>query len=197
MAKFSLVPEDVPPVHTRYRTIRTKLPVPESLAIFAALEDSESPSMRGQPPIVWHRAEGFQVWDRWGNKWIDWTSGVIVANAGHGRKEIRAALREIVDRSLLLSYCFVHEQRAELAKLLQSLTTDPEYYRVFLLSTGSEGCENAIKLARTWGLAQHGPRKRMIISFENAFHGRTLGAQLAGGMQAQKKWIVGEGSTFA
>jgi len=197
MAKFSLIPEDVPPVRTRYRTIRTRLPVPESLSIFAALDDSESPSMMGQPPIVWHRAEGFQVWDRWGNKWIDWTSGVIVANAGHGRKEIRAALREIVDRSLLLSYCFVHEQRAELTKLLQSLTPDPEYYRVFLLSTGSEGCENAIKLARTWGLAQHGPRKRMIISFDNAFHGRTLGAQLAGGMQAQKKWIVGEGSTFA
>jgi 4-aminobutyrate aminotransferase / (S)-3-amino-2-methylpropionate transaminase / 5-aminovalerate transaminase len=197
MAKYSLVPEATPVIETRYRSICTKLPVPESLPIFRMLEESESPSMMGQPPIVWHRAEGFQVFDRWGNRWIDWSSGVIIANAGHGREEIREALREVIDRSLLLSYCFVHEQRAELCQELAAISPDPAEYRVFLLSTGSEACENTIKLARTWGLNRHGPRKRMIIGFENAFHGRTLGAQLAGGMQAQKKWIVGEGSTFA
>jgi len=196
MARYDLTPVAVTPVSTRYRTIQTKLPVPESLPIFRALEESESPSMMGQPPIVWHRAEGFQVWDRWGNKWIDWSSGVIIANAGHGRPEIAAALREVVDRSLLTSYCFVHEQRAELTKLLASFAPDPANYRVFLLSTGSEAVENAIKLARTWALDKHGPHKRIIVSFENAFHGRTLGAQLAGGMQQQKRWIVGEGSTF-
>jgi 4-aminobutyrate aminotransferase / (S)-3-amino-2-methylpropionate transaminase / 5-aminovalerate transaminase len=197
MAKYSLVPEAAPPVETRYRRICTPLPVPESLPIFRSLEESESPSMMGQPPIVWHRADGFQVFDRWGNCWVDWSSGVIIANAGHGRAEIREALREVIDRSLLLSYCFVHEQRAELCRELAAVSPDPAEYRVFLLSTGSEACENTIKLARTWGLNRHGPRKRMIIGFENAFHGRTLGAQLAGGMQGQKKWIVGEGSTFA
>ncbi len=196
MAKYELVPVEVPRVRTRYRVIRTPLPVPESLAIFRALEGSESQSMMGQPPIVWDRAEGFQVRDRWGNRWIDWSSGVVIANAGHGRREIRKALREVVDRSLLTSYCFVHEQRAELTQLLVSLSPDPASYRVFLLSTGSEAVENAIKLARTWALEKHGPRKRMIVSFENSFHGRTLGAQLAGGMQKQKKWIVGEGATF-
>jgi 4-aminobutyrate aminotransferase-like enzyme len=196
MAKYSLIPVEVPRVSTRYRVIRTKLPVPQSLPIFQALAASESPSMMGQPPVVWHRAKGFQVWDRWGNKWIDWSSGVIITNAGHGRKEIRRALREVVDRSLLTSYCFVHEQRAELTRLLVSLSPDPASYRVFLLSTGSEAVENALKLARTWALEKHGPKKRMIVSFENAFHGRTMGAQLAGGMQKQKKWIVGEGSTF-
>ena len=196
MATYSLEPVDVPRVRTRYRTIRTRLPVPESLPIFRALEKSESPTMMGQPPVVWHRAEGFQVQDRWGNRWIDWSSGVIISNAGHGRKEIRRALREIVDRGLLMSYCFVHEQRAELTQLLASLSPDPPNYQVFLLSTGSEAVENAIKLARTWALDTHGPEKRVILSFENAFHGRTLGAQLAGGMQKQKRWIVGEGSTF-
>jgi 4-aminobutyrate aminotransferase/(S)-3-amino-2-methylpropionate transaminase len=197
MAKYSLVPEATPAIETRYRRICTKLPVPESLPIFRTLEESESPSMMGQPPIVWHRAEGFQVFDRWGNCWIDWSSGVIIANAGHGREEIREALREVIDRSLLLSYCFVHEQRAELCHELAAISPDPAGYRVFLLSTGSEACENTIKLARTWGLNRHGPRKRMIIGFDNDFHGRTLGAQLAGGMQGQKRWIVGEGATFA
>ena len=196
MGKYSLVPVEVPRVKTRFRTITTKLPVPESLPIFRSLEESESITMMGQPPVVWHRAEGFQIWDRWGNRWLDWTSGVVVSNAGHGRKEIRRALREVVDHGLLMSYCFVHEQRAELTKLLCSLSPDPVGYRVFLLSTGSEAVENAIKLARTWALDKYGPRKRVIVSFENAFHGRTLGAQLAGGMQHQKKWIQGEGSTF-
>jgi 4-aminobutyrate aminotransferase / (S)-3-amino-2-methylpropionate transaminase / 5-aminovalerate transaminase len=196
LAKYSLEPVDVPHVRTRFRTIRTRLPVPESLPIFRTLMESESVTMMGQPPVVWHRAEGFQVWDRWGNKWLDWSSGVVVSNAGHGRKEVRRALREIVDRGLLMSYCFVHEQRAELTRLLASLSPDPANYRVFLLSTGSEAVENTIKLARTWALAKHGPKKRIIVSFENAFHGRTLGAQLAGGMQSQKKWIVGEGATF-
>jgi 4-aminobutyrate aminotransferase/(S)-3-amino-2-methylpropionate transaminase len=80
--------------------------------------------------------------------------------------------------------------------MLRRLAPEPERYHVFLLSTGSEATENCIKLARTYALEKHGPEKRYIVSFRNAFHGRTLGAQLAGGMEKQKTWIVGEGSTF-
>ncbi|MEE9306899.1 MAG: aspartate aminotransferase family protein, partial [Spirochaetia bacterium] len=71
-AKYDLNPVEVPPVKTKYRRIRTKLPVPESLPVFQALQGSEPQSMIGQPPVVWDRAEGFQVMDRWGNVWIDW-----------------------------------------------------------------------------------------------------------------------------
>jgi 4-aminobutyrate aminotransferase-like enzyme len=67
---------------------------------------------------------------------------------------------------------------------------------VFLLTTGSEAIENAIKLAKTYALQKHGEKKRFIVSFNNAFHGRTLGAQLAGGVPGLKRWIVGEGATF-
>jgi len=170
--------------------------VPESIPIFERLQASEPQSMMGQPPIVWDRAEGFQVMDRWGNTWIDWSSGVLITNAGHGRKEIRKALAAAVNKPLLTAYVFVHEKRAELADMLRRVSPEPERYRVFLLSTGSEATENCIKLARTYALEKHGPEKRYIVSFRNAFHGRTLGAQLAGGMEKQKKWIVGEGSTF-
>ncbi|HTP59203.1 MAG TPA: aspartate aminotransferase family protein, partial [Spirochaetia bacterium] len=62
-------------------------------------------------------------------------------------------------------------------------------YKVFLLTTGSEATENCIKLARTWGLERNGPEKRVLVSFENAFHGRTMGAQLAGGNASQKTWL--------
>lgn len=196
MAKYNLTPVKVPQVKTKYRCIRTKLPVPESIPIFERLQASEPQSMMGQPPIVWDRAEGFQVMDRWGNKWIDWSSGVLITNAGHGRKEIRKAVTAAVNKPLLSAYVFVHEKRAELVDMLRRLAPEPERYHVFLLSTGSEATENCIKLARTYALEKHGPEKRYIVSFRNAFHGRTLGAQLAGGMEKQKTWIVGEGSTF-
>ncbi len=196
MAKYNLEPLEMKKVKTKYRRIRTRLPVPESLPIFETLMASEAESMLGQPPIIWERAEGFQVWDRWGNKWIDWSSGVLIMNAGHGRKEIRSALKEVIDKPLLSTYVFVHEKRAELTKALQALAPEPVNYRVFLLSTGSEAIENSIKLARTYALEKHGTGKKYIVSFNNAFHGRTLGAQLAGGMEKQKRWIVGEGQTF-
>ncbi|UCF96028.1 MAG: aspartate aminotransferase family protein [Spirochaetaceae bacterium] len=195
-AKYDLKPVDVPPVKTKYRRIRTRIPVPESLPIFQALQDSEPQSMMGQPPVVWDWAEGFKVGDRWGNVWIDWSSGVLITNAGHGRKEIRRALEAALKKPLLSTYVFVHEQRAELTRQLQAVSPDPPNYQVFLLTTGSEAIENAIKLAKTYALEKHGEKKRIIVSFQNAFHGRTLGAQLAGGIPGLKKWIVEEGRTF-
>lgn len=196
MAKYNLQPVDVPKVSTRYRRIRTKLPVPESLSIFQTLAQTEPVSMMGQPPIVWNKAKGFQVYDYWGNIWLDWSSGVLITNVGHGRKEIIKAIKELLNRQLLSTYVFVHEKRAELTKMLQEISPDPSQYLVFLLSTGSEATENCIKLAKTWALKNHGPQKKYLVSFNNAFHGRTLGAQLAGGSSRQKAWIVDEGKTF-
>jgi len=196
MAKYSLIPVDVPKISTKYRKIKTKLPVPESLPIFQTLTDSEPVSMMGQPPIVWDRAEGFQIYDKWGNKWIDWSSGVLITNAGHGRKEIVKGLQDIINKKLLATYVFVHEKRAELTKMLQDISPDPNNYQVFLLSTGSEAVENCIKLAITYAIEKFGRHKKYIVSFKNSFHGRTLGSQLAGGMEKLKTWIIDEGKTF-
>jgi 4-aminobutyrate aminotransferase/(S)-3-amino-2-methylpropionate transaminase len=196
MAKYNLIPVDVPKVSTRYRKIKTKLPVPASLKIFRNLAESEPVSMMGQPPIVWDKAEGFQVFDKWGNKWIDWSSGVLITNAGHGRKEIIKALKRLLDRKLLATYVFIHEKRAELTKMLQRISPDPSNYLVFLLSTGSEATENCIKLAKTYAIEKYGLQKKYFVSFNNAFHGRTLGAQLAGGNPRLKTWILDEGKTF-
>ena len=196
MAKYNLTPVDVPKVGTKYRTISTKLPVPESLSIFESLSESEPISMMGQPPIIWDKATGFQVFDKWGNKWLDWSSGVLIANAGHGREEIINGLNEVIKNHLLATYVFVHEKRVELTKMLQAISPDPKNYSVFILSTGSEATENCIKLAKTYAFEKHGPQKKYFVSFKNAFHGRTLGAQLAGGMDKLKTWIVDEGKTF-
>jgi 4-aminobutyrate aminotransferase-like enzyme len=196
MAIYDLTSVEVPKIETKYRSIKTALPVPESLPIFATLQQLEPRSMMGQPPVVWDKAEDFTVSDRWGNRWIDWSSGVLIANAGHGRKEIRDALREVIDRGLLASYVFVHEKRARLAEMLLALSPDPHNYRVFLMSTGSEATENCIKLAKTYALSKHGAHKKYFVTFEYAFHGRTMGAQLAGGSEKAKAWMVDRDRTF-
>ncbi len=194
--KYSMEPVAVPRVETAHRRIVTPLPVPESLPVLEKLAQFEPRSMQGQPPVVWHRAEGFAVEDRWGNRWIDWSSGVLMANVGHGHPKVVEAVRSMAERPLLAAYVFPHVARAELAQRLVELT--PEGLdKAFIVSTGSEAVECAIKLARTFGVRGAGPGKHVIVSFRNAFHGRTLGAQLAGSMPWLKDWIVGMDSGFA
>jgi 4-aminobutyrate aminotransferase/diaminobutyrate-pyruvate transaminase/4-aminobutyrate aminotransferase/(S)-3-amino-2-methylpropionate transaminase len=187
--EYSLIPKKVPRVETPFRRIVTDLPVPQSLPILERLHACEPIAMRGQPPIVWHRAEGFQVYDAWGNRWIDWSSGVLIANAGHGRQEIVDAIIAQASAHLLTSYCFPTEIRARLVEKLVSILPDP-LKKVFLLTTGSEAVETAIKLCRTHGMKSGGRTKNVIVSFDQAFHGRTLGAQQAGGIPPLKDWIV-------
>ena len=144
--------------------------------------------MQGQPPVIIDRAEGWHVHDRWGNMWLDWSSGVLISNIGNSAPVIIDALKEMLYRPLLSTYVFAHEKRAELAELLVGIAPSPDY-KVFLLSTGSEATENCIKLAKTYGRQKHGAERRYFVSFQNAFHGRTMGAQLAGGNANQKKWM--------
>jgi 4-aminobutyrate aminotransferase-like enzyme len=186
---FDIQPKDVKSVETPYRRIATKIPAPETLEVLQALQRYEPISMTGQPPIVWDRAEGVQVYDRAGNKWLDWSSGVVVANAGHGASEVREAIRGQIEKGLLHNYCFPSAERAALVKVLVDLTP-PTLNKAFLLTTGSEATECAMKLARTHGQRIGGREKVAIVSFTGAFHGRTLGAQMIGGLPALKEWIV-------
>lgn len=196
MAEYDLTPQTVPLVETAYRTIRTQIPVPESLPVFEEMRRSEPRSMAGQPPVLWEKAEGSIVSDPYGNRWIDWSSGVLITNVGHGHPRICDAVRELVDRPLLATYVFPHRDRAEFSRMLREISPDPERFHAFLVSTGSEATENCIKLAKSYALEKHGPDKRVFVSFENAFHGRTMGSQLAGGMEAQKKWLIDTDRNF-
>ena len=186
---YSLEPKEIPHINTKYRRIVTKIPVPESLPILERLQTYEPRSMTGQPPIVWDRAEGLQVYDKFGNMWLDWSSGVLVTNAGHGRREVRDAIIRQAEHGLLHNYCFPSEVRSLLAEKLVNLAP-ANIDKVFLLTTGAEATENALKLARTYAHQRNGKEKNIIISFEDAFHGRTLGAQMMGGMPGLKTWIT-------
>lgn len=186
---YDLTPRPVPRVETALRRIVTQLPVPESIPILEQLHQYEPVAMQGQPPIVWQRAEDTSVYDHWGNRWIDWSSGVLITNAGHGRRAIVDAIIAQAESGLLTNYCFPHELRARYVKQLADLLPEP-LKKVFLLTTGSETVECAIKLSRTHGVQKAGRNKVVIVSFEKAFHGRTLGSQQAGGIPSLKDWIV-------
>ena len=66
-------------IETKYRRIISQIPHPESLHLIEELAEIEPLSMSGFSPVVWDRAEGFQVWDAYGNMWIDFTSAVEAA----------------------------------------------------------------------------------------------------------------------
>lgn len=185
---FPLEPQSTQPVHTANRRVVTALPAPESVALLQRMGAAEPRSMGGQPPVLWDRAEGVHVFDAWGNQWLDFSSGVLVTSAGHGRREVGEAIAAVAGRSLHHAYCFPTALRLELEEMIASFAP-PALGKVFLLTTGAEATECCIKLARTQGLRVGGPQKRVLVSFEHAFHGRTMGAQLAGGIPGLKSWL--------
>lgn len=187
--QYDLTPRTVPTVRTKQRRIVTRIPVPESLPVLRKLRKVEPRSMSGQPPIIWDRAKGCTIQDAWGNRWLDFSSGVLVTNVGHGHPQIVRAVTAQARKPLLHNYCFPSQLRADLAgELVRAAPKGID--KCFLLTTGSEAVECALKLARTWGRTRGGDRKIGIVGFEQAFHGRTLGSQMAGGVPKLKDWIV-------
>lgn len=134
---YPLEPAEVRPVNTKYRKICTKIPVPESIPVLEKLRQWEPRSMSGQPLVIWHKAKGVNVFDAYGNMWLDFSSGVLVTNAGHGNPKICRAIKEMVSRPLLHNYCFPSEIRANLVEKIAQLSPEP-LKKVFLLTTGAE-----------------------------------------------------------
>ena len=185
--KFNLEPVAVPPVDTVYRRIVTKMPAPGSLEIFSVLDEYESQSMHGQLPVVWDRAEDFQVFDPYGNCWIDFTSTIFVTNTGHANAAIVNALQKQLDKKLLHTYTFASIVRAQFLKKLIE-TTPKQFEKAFLLSSGTEATECAVKLMRMHGQTINAS-KIAIISFQGSMHGRTMGAEMLRGETKTSAWI--------
>lgn len=186
--EFPLVPEKVATVKTANRCIATEIPAPQSIAPLQKLRQLEPRSMGGQPPIIWHHGKGASISDPYGNTWIDFSAGVLVTASGHGRPEIVKAIQDMAGQGLYHAYGFPTEIRLQLVEEMTKVLPSP-LKRIFLLTTGSEATECCIKLAKTKGMQVGGAAKTTIVSFTNGFHGRTLGAQLAGGSPALKGWI--------
>ena len=147
---YSLESKEVPQVETSHRRIVTAQPPPGAVEVLQRLNAIEPPAMSCQPPVLWDRADQHRVGqydpveDRFGNRWIDWSSCVLVANAGHGNPVVQERVRDVLERPLLASFVFAHEGRAELCERLAAVSPSG-LDQVFLLTTGSEAVECAIK----------------------------------------------------
>ena len=184
---FSLQPQDVPKIKTDHRLIQTALPAPGTAEVLERLERVESRSMHGQIPLVWDKANDFSVFDIAGNKWIDFTSTIFVANVGHSNPRVTAAINKTLDKPLYSCYAYANPLRASYLERLIAFAGEP-FQKAFLLSAGTEATEAALKLMRMHG-QQIGKQKRGIICIENNWHGRTLGAQMMSSNISQRSWI--------
>ena len=109
-------------VASPFRRIVTELPVPESIAILDEINRLE-PRLRAQMPTVWDRAEGAQVYDGYGNVWLDWTSGILTANAGHSAPQVVAAVVEQAKHGVLHSYRFPRGSKLNISARSAALQT--------------------------------------------------------------------------
>ncbi|WP_229571088.1 [LysW]-aminoadipate semialdehyde/glutamate semialdehyde transaminase [Saccharolobus caldissimus] len=109
------------------------------------------------------------VWDNQGNKYLDLHAGHGVAFLGHNNKTIIEYLKKQMEEIITLTPAFDTPIREEMLKELD--TIKPENLdNVFLLNSGSEAIELAIKISRKI------TKRKKIIAFKNSFHGRTMGA---------------------
>jgi len=122
------------------------------------------------------RAEGVYIWDVHGKRYIDGSSGAMVANIGHGNPRVLQAMRAQMDKATFAYRLhFENEPAEELAREVAALM--PEGLdRVFFVSGGSEAVESCLKLARNWALATGQAQRYKIISRFPSYHGSTLGA---------------------
>jgi 4-aminobutyrate aminotransferase/(S)-3-amino-2-methylpropionate transaminase len=185
--EFSHKPIEVKKIVTKFRTIKTLLPVPESIPLLEKMYSLESQAMHGQYPMIWNRAEDFQIFDKWGNTWIDFTSTIFVANAGHSNKRIVRALKNLLEKPIMHTYTYASHERINYLDYLIT-STPKQFEKAFLLSAGTEATEVALKLMRLNG-QKKGKRRGGVICFNGAYHGRTMGAQLMTGNQKAKEWI--------
>lgn len=185
---FSTEPVDVKQLETKFRTIKTAIPCPGTAGFIKEMEQFESRSMQGQLPLVWEHAEGFQILDKAGNKFIDFTSTIFVTNTGHANEHIIERIRQILDQKLLHSYAYMNQPRLDYLKKLVQMTS-PAFEKAFLMSAGTEATEAAIKLMRLHGQEVNKKRKPGIIALKGNWHGRTMGAQLLSSNESQKRWI--------
>lgn len=130
-----------------------------------------------RPPLVFVAGRGSWIVDQRGKRYLDFVQGWAVNALGHCPPEIAQALARQSQRLVNPSPAYFNAPAVELAGKLARFSG---LERVFLASSGAEANEGAIKLARKWGELKRGGAYE-IVTFEGAFHGRTLATMAASG----------------
>jgi len=123
-------------------------------------------------PLALARGKGCWVYDLEGRRYLDLMAGIGVNALGHAHPRITRVIRQQAGLMIHSSNLYYHEYQGPLARRLAQISG---LQRAFFANTGTEAVEGALKMAKAHGRAIH-PDKFEIISLENSFHGRTLGA---------------------
>lgn len=114
------------------------------------------------------RADGAEIWDIEGNRFIDFATGIAVCNTGHTHPKVTEAVIEQVKRfSHTCVMVTPYDSAVRLAEALNALAPGPSKKKSMFVTTGAEAVENAVKIAR----AHTG--RRAVIAFDGGYHGRT------------------------
>ena len=148
--------------------------------IFDTYKDYVTPSYT-KVPLIFVKGKGSFLWDIHGKKYLDFFPGWGVGSLGHCHPGVMNAVRDQISKLIFVPNNYYNLPQAKLAKELNYWTRQD--FKAFFANSGAEANEAAIKLSRKYGNGRN-----EIITFENAFHGRTTGALAATG---QEKYMQG------
>src|SRR5271169_4917021 len=154
--------------------LRTPIPGPRSQALMKRRNAAVVQGAYHATPMFVAKAEGAVIEDVDGNRLIDFAGGIGCVNTGHRAPAVVEAVRRQLDRFLHTSFNVLpYESYIALAERLNAITPGRFAKKTVLLNTRAEAIENAIKIARAY------TKRPAILSFEDAFHGRTYMAMAA------------------
>ena len=134
-------------------------------------------------PLVLVRGKGPWLWDSTGKRYLDFISGIGVNALGHAHPRIVRVIKDQAARMVHCSNLYYHEFQGPLAKKLAETSG---LARAFFSNSGTEAMEGAMKMARAHG-HRINPEKYEIVSLDNSFHGRTMGALSITGQPKYRK----------
>ena len=135
-------------------------------------------------PIALERGKGVYLFDREGNRYLDFVAGLGVNALGHAHPRVLKAIREQSARAIHFSNLYYHEFQGRLAEKLCQLSG---LHRAFFSNSGTEAIEGSIKLARLAGHRVGGEAKSQLVALEGSYHGRTFGSMSLTGQDKYRK----------
>src|SRR5690606_19782489 len=131
-------------------------------------------------PLTFERGEGSWLITEGGDRYLDFAAGIAVNSLGHCHPHLVAALTEQAGKLWHVSNLYQIPGQSRLGERLAEASFAD---RVFFTHSGAEALECAIKTARRYHYVNGRPERFRTITFEGAFHGRTLATIAAGGQQ--------------
>lgn len=156
-------------IERRFTRIQTELPGPKSAEVFAVKAKYVAAPLETYAPFIIKQAQGSVIEDLDGNRFLDFSGGWGCLAVGQRNERVVAALKDQIDHYLHTDFTAVpYTPFIELAQVLCEHTAIDGPKTASFFNSGAEAVENAVKIARAY------TKRKAVLVFENAFHGRTL-----------------------